>query len=93
MTWCILAYTPFLDPMPIHDWWFWLLLPLCLLFSVVYKSVKCESVKQIPREALSITLFILGGMAAAAVVLTVIVKVQERDHRLADPEPATQVQK
>jgi hypothetical protein len=73
----LLAYTPLLDPLPIHNWWFWLLLPLCLLFSIVYKAVKCDSVRQIPKEALSITLFILAGMAAAAVVLTVIVKVQE----------------
>jgi hypothetical protein len=83
MTWCLLAnYTPFIDPMPIHDWWFWLLVPLCLLFSIVYKAVKCESVRQVPREALSITLVILVGMAAAAVVLTVVVKVQERDGRI-----------
>jgi hypothetical protein len=73
----LLSYTPFVDPMPIHDWWFWLLLPLCLLFSVVYKSVKCEHVSQIPRAALSITLVILAGMAAAALVLTIVVKVQE----------------
>jgi len=73
----LVGYTPFLDPMPIHDWWFWLLLPLCLLFSIVYKAVKCESVKQVPKAALSIALFILAGMAAAAVVLTIIVKVQE----------------
>jgi hypothetical protein len=78
MSWfALLSYMPLLDPLPIHNWWFWLLLPLCLLFSIVYKAVKCESVRQIPKEALSITLFILAGMAAAAVVLTIIVKVQE----------------
>jgi hypothetical protein len=78
MSWLVpLGYTPFVDPLPLHDWWFWLLLPLCLLFSIVYKTVKCESVDQIPKAALSITFFILAGMAAAAVVLTVIVKVQE----------------
>jgi hypothetical protein len=71
-------YRPFLDPLPIYRYWFWLLLPLCLLFSVVYKSAKCESVRQIPRAALVITFWILLGMGAAAVVLTVIVKVQER---------------
>ena len=73
-------YTPFIDPMPIHDFWFWLLLPLCLLFSIVYKSVKCEHVRQIPKAALSITFFILAGMAAAAIVLTIVVKVQESVH-------------
>jgi len=71
-------YRPFLDPLPIYSYWFWLLLPLCLLFSVVYKSAKCERVRDIPRAAVSITFFILLGMAAAATVLTIIVKVQER---------------
>jgi hypothetical protein len=59
MNWFVpVSYTPFLDPLPLHDWWFWLLL-------------------QIPWAALSITFFILAGMTAAAVVLTVIVRVQE----------------
>lgn len=76
---CLLAlYRPFLDPMPIHNWWYWLLLPLCLLFSVVYKSAKCDNPRDIPRAAVSITFWILLGMAAAAVVLTVAVKLQER---------------
>jgi hypothetical protein len=70
-------YRPFIDPMPIHDWWYWLLLPLCLLFSVVYKCAKCEHVRDIPRAALGITFWVLFGMACAAAVLTVIVKIQE----------------
>ncbi|HEY7087713.1 MAG TPA: hypothetical protein VH518_06455 [Tepidisphaeraceae bacterium] len=70
-------YRPFLDPLPIYRYWFWLLLPLCLLFSIVYKSAKVQYVRQIPRAALAITFWILLGMAAASVVLTVIVKIQE----------------
>lgn len=77
MTDCILAWRPLIDPLPIHAYWAWLVLPLTLLFSVVYKSAKCEKVKDIPRAALGITFWILLGMAAAAVVLTIIVKVQE----------------
>jgi membrane protein YdbS with pleckstrin-like domain len=68
------TYRPFYTPLPIYDYWYWLLLPLCLLFSIVYKAVKCESVKQVPRQALSITIWILLGMAAAAAVLTILVK-------------------
>ncbi len=70
-------YRPFLDPLPIYAWWYWLLLPLVLLFSVVYKAVKCDSMKQVPKAALGITLWILIGMAAAAAALAGIVKVLE----------------
>jgi hypothetical protein len=70
-------WRPFLTPMPIYDWWYWLLLPLCLMFSVVYKTVKCEKVSQIPRAAVGITIWILLGMGAAAAVLAAIVKLLE----------------
>ena len=78
MIFLLANYRPFLDPLPIHPYWYWLLLPLCLLFSIVYKSVKCESVRQIPRQALTITFWILLAMAAAAAALTVLIKIQER---------------
>jgi len=71
------AWRPFLTPMPIYDYWFWLLLPLCLIFSIVYKSVKCEDVRQIPRAAMGITIWILLGMGAAALVLTLVVRILE----------------
>jgi hypothetical protein len=75
---CMLAeYRPFVDPLPIYSYWYWLLLPLCLLFSVVYKAVKCETMSQVPKAALAITFWILLGMAAAAATLAVIVKVLE----------------
>ena len=71
----ILAYHPFLDPLPYSwDFWPWLLLPLCIGVAVVYKSIKCRSMKQVPREAAGITVWILAGLAGAAVVLVAIVK-------------------
>jgi hypothetical protein len=71
------AYRPFIDPLPIYSYWYWLLLPLCILFSVVYKAVKCESMRDVPRQALSITFWILLGMASAAVGLAIVVKILE----------------
>ena len=65
MSW-FLAYRPFLDPMPIWDDWMILIVPLCVAVAVVYKSMKCRSMKQVPREAGVIVLWILGGFAAAA---------------------------
>ncbi|HVT87570.1 MAG TPA: hypothetical protein VHD56_01850 [Tepidisphaeraceae bacterium] len=69
-----LAYRLFVDPLPIYSYWYWLLIPLCLLFSIVYKAVKCDDMSQVPRAALASTFYILLGMAAAAAVLAGVVK-------------------
>ncbi|HEX8322824.1 MAG TPA: hypothetical protein VF595_02820 [Tepidisphaeraceae bacterium] len=68
----ILAYVPFLTPLPVWDYWVWLIIPLCASVSVVYKTIKCRYVRQIPREALSITIWILLSMAGVAVGLQVL---------------------
>ncbi len=74
----ILAYTPFLSPLPIWDYWPALLFPLCAIVAVVYKSIKCSTMKQVPREATALFIWILIGMAAAAAVLTGIVKLMQQ---------------
>ena len=73
----ILAYAPFLTPLPIWSYWPALLFPLCAIVAIVYKSIKCSKMQQVPREATALFIWILLGMAAAAAVLTGIVKVME----------------
>jgi hypothetical protein len=73
-----LAYAPFLTPLPVWSYWPALLFPLCAIVAIVYKSIKCSSMKQVPREATALFIWILIGMAAAAAILTGIVKVMER---------------
>lgn len=75
----VLAYTPFLDPIPIwsNAVWPWLLLPLTLAVSLVYKSVKCRTMRQVPREAAVIAVWIILGMIIAAVVLAGLVRAME----------------
>jgi hypothetical protein len=70
------VYVPFLKPLPAwgDDVWPWLLLPLCLGVAVVYKSIKCQSMARVPKEAAVLTAWILTGMAIAAVVLGLIVE-------------------
>ena len=70
-----MGYRPFITPLPVWDYWIWLLIPLCLGVSIVYKAIRLESVRDVPKQAAIITLWILGGMAAAAVVLAIIVRV------------------
>ena len=73
-----MAYTPFVQPLPAWDYWYLLLLPLCLAVSIVYKSIRCKSMSRVPREAGGLTLTIILAMAAAAVVLAVVVRGLER---------------
>jgi hypothetical protein len=74
-----LAWTPFLDPIPVwgNAVWPWLLLPLVAAVSIVYKSIKCRSMRQVPREATVIGVWIILGMLAAAVVLAGVVSALE----------------
>ena len=54
------AYTrPFLQPLPVWNYWYLLLLPLCVAVAVVYKAIKCNSMKRVPLEAAQITGWIL----------------------------------
>ena len=69
-----LAYRPFLDPLPVWDYWTLLILPLCIAVAVVYKSMKCSRMSQVPLEAGQIVLWIIGGFAAAAAALMMLVK-------------------
>ena len=73
-------WKPFLRPMPVwgDNAWPWLLIPLCVGVAIVYKSIKCRSMKQVPKEAFVLTIWILAGMAIAAVVLALIVEGMER---------------
>ncbi len=73
----VLAYRPFLDPLW-GAWsngvWPFLLIPLCVAVSVVYKSIKCRSMSDVPKQAAQITVWIILGMIFAGLVLAVIVK-------------------
>jgi hypothetical protein len=64
----------FIYPLPIWDYWPWLIIPLTLGVSIVYKSVKCQHMQSVPKEALQIFVWILVGMAAAAGALAGVVK-------------------
>ena len=68
-------YVPFVYPLPIWDAWPWLIIPLCAGVSIVYKSVKCQSMNLVPKEALQIFVMILVGMVAAGVTLAGVVKI------------------
>jgi len=65
----LLAYTPFLDPLPLYDWWLVLLVPLVVAIAVVYKTLKLDALDRLWQEVGRLVVTILAAMAAAAVVL------------------------
>ena len=75
-TWssCFVAWAPFVQPLPVWDYWYLLPLPLCAGLALVYKSIKCDDMRRVPREAAVIFLMIIGGLIAAALAFWVMVK-------------------
>ena len=68
----------FRQPVPVWDYWYLLLIPLCLGISIVYKAIKCREMKQVPREAGVIFAMIMLGMILAAIALYVLMRVLEQ---------------
>lgn len=71
MMW-ILAWKPFLQPLPVDDYWLLLLGPLVVAICLVYKAIKVENLDQLPRQTLNLTLQFVALMAIAAAVLWVL---------------------
>jgi membrane protein YdbS with pleckstrin-like domain len=68
-------YEPFNKPLPVWNWWYLLLLPLCLAIAIVYKAIRCDSMKRVPREALGLFVFIIVVMVLTAGALAALVEV------------------
>ena len=73
----LLGYVPFMQPLPAWDVWYLLALPLCAAVSIVYKSIRCRSMRKVPREAAKALGWILLGLLAAAVALASAVELME----------------
>lgn len=72
------GYVPFMQPLPVWDVWYLLALPLCAAVSIVYKSIRCRSMRKVPIEAAKAVVWIVLGLSAAAVGLALLVHVMAR---------------
>lgn len=75
---CLLAaadyhYVPFYKALPLWDAWYLLALPLCLGIAIVYKSIRCDSMRKVPVQALELFLFIVLGLIGCMLGLAVLV--------------------
>ena len=66
-----LAFSLFVTPLPIADsrWKLLWLLPITLGLSIVYKSIRCEKMRQVPVEAAQLFFTILAFIVLGAAVL------------------------
>ena len=75
MTGVALAFRPFLDPLPVWGVWYLLIVPLSVGIATVWKSIKCRTMAEVPRAAAVLVAWVIGGFAAAAAALVVLIKV------------------
>ncbi len=64
-----LGYRPFLDPLPVHDIWLFLLLPLVFAVALVYKAIKLDDLTHLWKQTFNLAGQILVFMVLAAAAL------------------------
>jgi membrane protein YdbS with pleckstrin-like domain len=67
------VYEPFKKPLPVWNYWYLLALPLCLGIAIVYKSVRCDPMKRVPREAAVLFVTIIAALVLIAAGLAMLV--------------------
>ncbi|GEM_PF-687106 len=64
----LMAYRPFLDPLPLQRAWYLLLFPLCLGIAVTYKAVRVPDMRRYWRDVaifttqLVLSVVVVGGL-------------------------------
>jgi hypothetical protein len=74
----LLAYRPLLDPLNVHDIWWMFLVPMALGISIVYKAVRVQTMDRYRQQVAIMTVQIILGMIALAVVSYLFVAVYVR---------------
>ncbi len=57
-----MGYRPFIDPISIHEHWFWLLIPMAVGIAIVYKAVRLKDMDRYWRAVAVMTAQIVLGM-------------------------------
>ena len=70
-----LGFKPFFQPLPIDAYWMLLLLPMVIVISVVYKTIKTDDLRKIPREASVLAAQIVAFMVMAAAALWMLTEI------------------
>jgi len=70
-----LAYTPFIDALSIHEYWYFLIVPMVLFLAIGYKAVRVGDMNGYWKNVFVFVVQVLGVMAVLAVGFTLVVVV------------------
>ena len=70
----VLAWRPFLDPLPADHLAPLFLLPLVILVSVVYKALREDKLQRVPRQARYLVLQVMAFLVGSAVLLALLAR-------------------
>ena len=71
----MLAWTPFVEPLPtIGLWWPLLLLPLSLGLSLVFRAIRTKDLSNYARDVVIMTVQIVLAMVGLGLVFAIIVQ-------------------
>ena len=71
----MLAWTPFIEPVPsIGSWWPLLLLPLSIGLSLVFRAIRTKDLANYPRDVMVMTLQIILAMIGLGLVFAIVVQ-------------------
>ena len=65
----MIAWQLFWNPIEMGQDALWLVLPLCAVVAVVYKTVRVQTLRQLPMNILGLWLYMLFGLSCLAVAL------------------------
>lgn len=73
-----MGYRPFIDPITLHEHWFWLLIPMAIGVAMVYKAVRLRELDRYWRAVAVMTAQIIVGMIVLGLAsyLLIVVYVQ-----------------
>lgn len=69
-----LAWTPFLEPIDLHQLWWLTLIPLALFVSMAYKAVRLPDLDEYWRAVAIMTTQIVLAMIALAAALHILIE-------------------
>jgi len=70
-----LAYTPFIDALAVHEYWYLLIIPMSIFLAIGYKAVRCSDLSKFIREVIVFTIQVLGGLLLLAIAFTLVIVV------------------
>lgn len=71
----ILAWTPFIEPIPtIGSWWPLLLLPLSIGLSLVFRAIRTKDLSNYARDVVIMSMQIISAMVGLGIVFGIVVQ-------------------